>query len=69
MKKNEIEVIIQISFLFFILIIKTQSPTIKLKVNNENEAGAWFTLDGRRLASKPTQRGVYIVGGKKMAVK
>ena len=41
----------------------------KLKVNNENEAGAWFTLDGRRLASKPTQRGVYIVGGKKMAVK
>ena len=29
----------------------------------------WYTLDGRRLSGKPTAKGVYIVGGKKIVVK
>ena len=29
---------------------------------------AWFTIDGRRLAGKPTQKGVYIHKGKKQVV-
>jgi len=29
---------------------------------------AWYTLDGRRLASKPTQNGLYINGGRKVAI-
>ena len=33
------------------------------------EADAWYTLDGRRLSSKPTQRGVYINSGKKVIIK
>ena len=33
-----------------------------------NESG-WCTLDGRRLADKPTARGIYIYKGKKIAVK
>ena len=29
----------------------------------------WYTLDGRRLDAKPTQRGLYIVNGKKVLIK
>ena len=29
----------------------------------------WYTLDGRRLAAKPTQPGIYIVGGRKIIIK
>ncbi len=32
-------------------------------------ADAWFTLDGRRLNGKPTQRGVYIRNGRKEVVR
>lgn len=35
----------------------------------DNEAGAWFTIDGRRLDAQPTTRGLYIVNGKKVIVK
>lgn len=38
-----------------------------LTPNAEN--GAWYTLDGRKLESKPTQKGVYIVNGKKTVIK
>lgn len=31
--------------------------------------GAWFTIDGRRLASKPSVRGIYIHNGRKLTVK
>lgn len=30
---------------------------------------AWFTIDGRRLADKPSAKGIYIYNGKKVAVK
>ena len=39
----------------------------KLKI--ENDADAWYSLDGRRLSAKPTQRGIYINNGKKTIVK
>ena len=29
----------------------------------------WFTLDGRRLDSNPTQKGIYIYRGKKIVIK
>ena len=35
----------------------------------DNEAGAWYTLDGRKLQAKPTQRGIYIHEGKKVVIK
>jgi hypothetical protein len=34
-----------------------------------NEAGAWYTLDGRRLNGKPTKPGLYIHGGRAVVVK
>ncbi len=38
----------------------------KLKI--ENEAGAWYDLQGRRLDAQPTKAGVYIHGGCKVVV-
>ena len=29
----------------------------------------WFTLDGRRLNGKPTQKGIYVVNGQKVVIK
>ena len=34
-----------------------------------SEAGAWYTIDGRKLSGKPAQKGIYIVNGRKVAVK
>jgi len=34
-----------------------------------SEAGAWYTIDGRKLSGKPARKGIYIVDGKKVAVK
>ena len=39
----------------------------KLKI--ENDADAWYTIDGRKLSGKPTQRGIYINNGKKTIIK
>lgn len=38
------------------------------EVGNLREAGAWYTLDGRRLSTVPAKRGLYIHNGKKTIV-
>lgn len=35
----------------------------------EDDESGYYTMDGRRLDSKPTAKGVYIVNGKKMVIK
>jgi len=35
----------------------------------DNEAGAWFSLDGRKLGGKPTKAGLYIHEGRAVVVK
>ena len=35
----------------------------------DNEAGEWYTIDGRKLSGKPVHKGIYIVNGRKVAVK
>ena len=34
-----------------------------------NNGGEWYDLSGRKLTQKPTQKGVYIHGGRKVVVK
>jgi hypothetical protein len=34
--------------------------------NYTNKAGAWFTIDGRKLSGEPTTKGIYIFNGKKV---
>ena len=37
--------------------------------NHTNSNNAWYTLDGRKLQGKPTQKGLYIYKGKKVVIK
>lgn len=37
--------------------------------NYTNEAGVWYDLQGRKLDTKPTAKGVYIVNGRKAIIK
>ncbi len=68
--------------LFAVQLLKTATGIKAIdngKLTMENEAGVWYTLDGRKLSNKPTQKGVYIVrsaegrlqgkNGKKVAIK
>lgn len=36
--------------------------------NTETQDAAWYSLDGRKLNGKPTQKGMYINGGKKVII-
>jgi hypothetical protein len=38
-------------------------------ITPDMEDGVWYTLDGRQLNGKPTEKGVYIVDGKKVLIK
>ncbi len=38
-------------------------------VNSKSSNGQWFDLQGRNFSDKPTAKGIYIIGGKKMIFK
>ena len=38
-------------------------------VNKETRNETWYTIDGRRLIRKPTQKGIYITNGRKVIIK
>ena len=40
-----------------------------VKMLNDKETDAWYTLDGRKLDGQPTARGIYIKNGKKVVIK
>jgi len=50
---------------------ETTSLSEELRVKSEEFATAteWYTLDGRKLNAKPTKKGLYIVNGRKVAIK
>ena len=43
----------------------TPNPSPK----REGSAGAWYTIDGRRVSGKPTQKGIYVNNGRKVVIK
>ena len=45
--------------------IKTERPTPDPSLNG----GEWYDLSGRKLTAKPTQKGMYIVNGRKVVIK
>jgi hypothetical protein len=57
----------------FLSMITGDGNTTSIEVPIEEifgeEKGDWYTLDGRKLQGRPTQRGVYIRNGKKIAIK
>ena len=46
---------------------ETTAITLAPVVTN-NEDGYWYTIDGRRLTGKPSQKGIYIQNGKKIII-
>ena len=56
---------------FFIFFVEDDDPTGIGNAASENCPGTdnWFDMSGRRLNGKPTQRGLYIVNGKKVIIK
>ena len=41
----------------------------ELRMKNEESSEDWYTLDGVKLSGKPTQKGIYIRGGRKEAIR
>jgi hypothetical protein len=37
--------------------------------NSTNSGNEWYSIDGRKLSGKPTQRGIYINNGKRVVIK
>ncbi len=51
-----------------------QNPTGIVAIENGNsklgnDAGSWYSLDGRKLSGRPTQKGIYINSGRKIYIK
>ena len=40
-----------------------------MEMSVEDEGAAWYDLSGRRLNGRPTAKGIYVVGGRKIAIK
>ena len=47
----------------------TGITSLPVDVQGTNDAATWYTLDGRRLVGKPTQKGIFINNGKKIIIK
>ena len=48
---------------------ETTEITTTNYTNYTNYSDGWYTLDGRKLQAKPTAKGVYIYGGRKVVIK
>ena len=56
---------------FFLDEVKVVKPTTTGVVNVQRSAPdvqQYYTLDGRRLNGKPTQKGIYIINGRKVLI-
>lgn len=47
----------------------TGITSLPVDIQGTNVAATWYTLDGRRLVGKPTQKGIFINNGKKIIIK
>ena len=48
---------------------ETTGISAPLNEKGEMRSDKWYTIDGRRLQGKPTQKGMYIVNGTKVVIK
>lgn len=52
-----------------ILIIGQDATEIGVLSKESRSEGVWYTLDGRKLNGKPTQKGIYVNGDRKVVIK
>ncbi len=55
--------------LYGVEVVKGETGIRSLTPTLSQGEGAWYSLDGRKLQGKPTQKGVYIMNGKKVVIK
>lgn len=48
---------------------ETQIKEISNLKSQTSNSTSWYSLDGRMLSEKPTQKGIYINNGKKVVIK
>ena len=48
---------------------ETAIKSLSADAKDFSDGGAWYTLDGRQLNSKPTKSGIYVNNGKKVVIK
>ena len=53
----------------FVLNLDDEETGLSPIPSPKGEGGACYSLDGRRLSGKPTQKGVYIINGRKVVIK
>ena len=53
---------------FFISFIEDDPTDVQTIIRPQTGRDEWYTIDGRRLSGKPSQRGIYIHNGKKVAL-
>ena len=54
---------------YFISFLSDHTGIANVSTGPGTSSTEWYTLDGRKLSGKPSQRGVYISGGRKVFVK
>ena len=57
------------SVMTVVLKSRTGNTTVIGAISLDEEAGEWYSLDGRKLSGKPTKKGLYINSGKKVVIK
>ena len=53
-------------------IVEMRNEELEMRNGNEemrNAAAEWFDMQGRKLSAQPTQKGIYILNGKKVVIK
>ncbi len=69
--QGEVTALGQPAYYIFNIIIIDDNPTGITNVNGNDHGNdhGWYTLEGQRLNSKPTQQGIYLHNGKKVSVR
>jgi hypothetical protein len=52
-----------------IFVAESDPTAIEMPTVEAGETGTWYTIDGKKLAGKPTQKGLYICNGRKVVIK
>ena len=58
-----------IDFYSFGLQLHEETDISVVDRGQSNDSGVWFSLDGRKIERRPTEKGIYVHGGRKFVVK
>ena len=53
----------------FVMNFGDEDPTAIANISSVKESSEWYDLNGRKLADKPSMKGIYVNGGRKVAIK